>query len=136
MDELDRRIIKILKEDARVPMTKVSKKLDVPETTLYFRINKMLKDGVIEKFTVVLREDNEDLKVAYIKPKDYLISEMSKRVFDRVATEISKHPDVRFVAKCGDHVTVIWHGDEFDPHGIPGVSKVEIVNSVKVYKIS
>lgn len=134
MDELDKKIIQILREDSRIPMTKVSKELGVPETTLYFRINKMLKDGIIEKFTIVLGEDYKNLKVAYIKPKNYLISEMSKRIFDKVAVKISKDPAVRLVAKCDDQIMVMWWGDEFDPNEIPEVDSVKIVDNVKIYK--
>ena len=53
MDEKDYLILKHLSKDARMPIKKIAKKVKLPRSTVYDRINRMKKSGVIKKFTVV-----------------------------------------------------------------------------------
>ncbi len=54
IDELDIKILVELQEDARKSLREISEKLGVAEATVYNRINKMRKLGVIEKFIPVI----------------------------------------------------------------------------------
>ncbi len=48
------KIIRALQTDARKPVLQIAKELDANEATVRRRIEKLLKDGIIERFTVVL----------------------------------------------------------------------------------
>ena len=52
LDEKDRKILGVLLENARLTTAQVSKKTDIPITTVHNRITAMRKSGVIKKFTV------------------------------------------------------------------------------------
>ncbi len=59
-DEKDLRILEALKKDGRKPTSKLSKELGIPRVTIHQRINKMIANGIIKKFTV--RPDYTKLK--------------------------------------------------------------------------
>lgn len=53
-DELDRRLIALLRKDARMPIVKLAKSLGISRTSTYARLQRLQKSGVIEGFTVRL----------------------------------------------------------------------------------
>src|SRR3989344_4771586 len=54
LDNKDQRIIDILKQDSREPIREISKKTKIRPSTVHHRIQKLLENGVIEKFTIKL----------------------------------------------------------------------------------
>ena len=58
MDELDRQILTILRRDARTPYTEIADRIDTSEGTVRNRVDRLLADGVIERFTVATRTGN------------------------------------------------------------------------------
>jgi len=54
IDELDVKILVELQEDARKSLREIAEKLGVAEGTVYNRINKMRRYGVIEKFIPIV----------------------------------------------------------------------------------
>ena len=53
-DNKDMKLIEILKEDSRLPIREISKKAKIRPSTVHQRIQKLIKNNVIEKFTVKL----------------------------------------------------------------------------------
>lgn len=51
-DALDRKLLALLRKDARMPIARLSKSLGVSRATVYARIQKLQQSGVIEGFTV------------------------------------------------------------------------------------
>ncbi len=86
MDELDRHILRRLLENARTPFTDIAKELKVSEATIRKRVNKLIRDGVIKKFTIELGETG--LKAIV------LIKVRSGYQIPKVAEYISKIPEV------------------------------------------
>lgn len=56
LDDVDRRIIKILRSDGRKPFTEVGKELGISDATVHIRVKKMMKQGVIRGFTIQISE--------------------------------------------------------------------------------
>jgi DNA-binding Lrp family transcriptional regulator len=54
MDQKNRKILEILKEDGRVSFTDIADELNVSEGTVRKRVRDMKEDGVIDRFTVEL----------------------------------------------------------------------------------
>jgi len=50
LDEIDVEIIKILQEDCRASLEYIANKLAVPKSTIYYRIRRLEKDGIIEGY--------------------------------------------------------------------------------------
>lgn len=58
MDELDRRILAILRRDSRTPYTEIADRIGTSEGTVRNRVERLLDRGVIERFTVSTRTGN------------------------------------------------------------------------------
>lgn len=53
MDELDKRIIDILMKNSRIPFVRIAKDIGISEGAVRKRVNRLVKDGIIKKFTIV-----------------------------------------------------------------------------------
>jgi DNA-binding Lrp family transcriptional regulator len=58
MDELDREIVSILRQDARTPYTEIAEEVDISEGTVRNRVERLLEEGIIERFTIATRTGN------------------------------------------------------------------------------
>ncbi len=58
MDELDREILDILRRDARLPFTEIAEQVGTSEGTVRNRVDRMVEEGVIERFTVAAQTGN------------------------------------------------------------------------------
>ncbi|GAA0526760.1 DNA-binding transcriptional regulator, Lrp family [Halorubrum aquaticum] len=58
MDDLDRRILSILRRDARTPYTEIADRVGTSEGTVRNRVDRLTEEGVIERFTVTTRTGN------------------------------------------------------------------------------
>ena len=58
MDELDRQILTILRRDARTPYTEIADRVGTSEGTVRNRVEQMVEDGIIERFTVATSTGN------------------------------------------------------------------------------
>ena len=50
LDDIDIEVLKILQKDCRVTLDQMSKMLNVPKSTLHYRIKRLEKQGVIEGY--------------------------------------------------------------------------------------
>ncbi|AKH98354.1 Lrp/AsnC family transcriptional regulator [Halanaeroarchaeum sulfurireducens] len=58
MDDLDREILDFLRRDARRPYTDIADEIGVSEGTVRNRVDRLVDDGVIERFTVSTHTGN------------------------------------------------------------------------------
>ena len=58
MDELDRQILSILRRDARTPYTEIADRVGTSEGTVRNRVERLVEDGIIERFTVATSTGN------------------------------------------------------------------------------
>ena len=58
MDELDRKILNILRRDARTPYTEIADCVGTSEGTIRNRVEQLVESGVIDRFTVATRTGN------------------------------------------------------------------------------
>lgn len=54
VDDVDRTILKILQDDARIAFRKIAQKVGVSEATVFIRVKKLLERGVIRRFTALI----------------------------------------------------------------------------------
>lgn len=54
IDDKDSKIIEILRQNSREPIREISKKTKIRPSTVHQRIQKLVDNGVIEKFTIKL----------------------------------------------------------------------------------
>jgi len=87
---LDMKIIKALQRDARIPIVKLAREVGANEATIRRRVNKLQKEGIIERFTVVL--DYHKLG-RIIKAFIGLRAQPAK--LKEIVDHLSKHPDIQ-----------------------------------------
>lgn len=54
LDAIDRQILAMLEEDAKINIKEIAAKLNMTKTPIYERIKRLEKEGVIEKYVTVL----------------------------------------------------------------------------------
>ena len=58
MDDLDKQILNILRRDSRTPYTEIADRVGTSEGTVRNRVEQLVEDGIIERFTVATRTGN------------------------------------------------------------------------------
>ena len=64
LDDLDKRILKLLQFNCRLSFAELSRELDVAEATVRFRVNRLVKNGVITRFVALLDPAKVGMKVS------------------------------------------------------------------------
>jgi Lrp/AsnC family transcriptional regulator, leucine-responsive regulatory protein len=128
LDLIDRKIINILKSDARTSYRKIAEEIGKTEATVRRRVNSMIDENIIKKFTIVLDDrslDNPTKATIKIAP------DLNK--IKTITEDLAKIPEVtdiwRLSGDCGLFVRVeIPTIEDLDPliegeiSAIPGVS--------------
>jgi DNA-binding Lrp family transcriptional regulator len=90
MDDLDHRLIALLRADARQPISSLSAVLGISRSTVKFRIDRLLSQGVIQGFTVILRADVDSGAIRAVT-----MIEVEGQSADRVQNRLIGFPEVR-----------------------------------------
>lgn len=90
IDTLDMKIIRALQLDARKPISKIAKEVGATEATVRRRIDKLLREGIIERFTVVL--DYHKLGRVI---KAFIGLRVQPAKLREIVDHLSKHPDIQ-----------------------------------------
>jgi Lrp/AsnC family transcriptional regulator, regulator for asnA, asnC and gidA len=91
LDDLDRKLITILQDDARSSASEISRKTGYNENTIRYRIERLKKSGVIKEFTALLNPRMIGLPIAAIMMITTEPNQL-KEVFEKLAIlEETKH---------------------------------------------
>ena len=66
MDDTDRRLVSLLRDNARLPVASLAAILGLSRATVQNRIDRLIRDGVITGFTIKLRPDAEPTVITAI----------------------------------------------------------------------
>jgi DNA-binding Lrp family transcriptional regulator len=114
LDDLDRAIIRLLKEDARLTIAEISDRLNKPESTIHFRIKKLQEKGAIERYTIILGSSLKPKHIAFLvlKVEKPVIEDFLERYLEYITKTLSMLPNVLMVAKSGDDKIVAIVGED------------------------
>jgi Lrp/AsnC family transcriptional regulator, regulator for asnA, asnC and gidA len=141
LDELDKRIIRLLQRNARVPNTEIGRSLEVTETTIRNRVSRLMDEGLIEIVAVVNPKATEATISAF------LLLTVAPPGVHEVAEQIKARPEVRYLslvlgrgqmmieAFFRDHPHLLSFQTEF-LGGLPTVTSMESWVVVHVHKLS
>ena len=91
LDDLDKKLITILQDDARVSASEISRKSGYNENTVRYRIERLKKGGVIKEFTALLNPRMIGLPIAAIMMITTEPNQL-REVFEKLAMlEETKH---------------------------------------------
>jgi Lrp/AsnC family transcriptional regulator for asnA, asnC and gidA len=94
IDDLDLKILCELAQDASISVPKLSKKISVNASVVYSRIKRLVKRGLIKKFTIVINDEALGFGVKALTGIN-----MDSKLRDNVLNELFKIPEVREVAE-------------------------------------
>ena len=96
MTALEKDILNVLTEDARIPFKKIAAMLSVSEEQVQTCVARMEKKGILVKYTAIVNnEKSEDCLVeALIEVK---VTPKKKEGFDGIAKQIASFPEVKAV---------------------------------------
>ncbi len=106
LDDLDRRLIRILQRDARTPFTHIASELGkegekVPDTTIHFRTKKLIKNNVVSRFAALVRPEAFGYHTAAllrIEIGGHILPDISRDRASSFAEELSEEDYVLWAA--------------------------------------
>ncbi|MBD3230749.1 MAG: AsnC family transcriptional regulator [Candidatus Lokiarchaeota archaeon] len=102
LDETYKKIIDHLKEDGRASYSEIAEKLDVSESTVRKRVKKLIKNDVIERFTIKLNPESQEKGVTSFLT---IVPAQSDQSIKDIAGAIVEFPEVEeafyMSGKCG-----------------------------------
>ena len=101
-DDLDLKILSELATDASISVPKLSKKINVNASVVYSRIKRLLKRGLIRKFTIVINDEALGFNVKALTGIN-----MDSKLRDNVLNELFKIPEVREVSEVTGRFDVL-----------------------------
>ena len=127
IDETDKEILTILKDNVRTPFLEIAKQLKISESTVRKRASNLESSGVIKKYSAVI----EPTKMGYGSVAIVGIDVQPEKFLD-VANRLTEFDNVKFVAtSSGDHMvmTGIWMDNAFEPRDFI-TNKIEKIDGV------
>ncbi len=100
MDQLDREILKQLIRDSRKPTSEISRDLQKPNSTIDFRIKKMIEKSIIKGFTVITDQSALSKMFAQIivEVEKPFFTDKYREVIEDVAHRLAENEEVCVVA--------------------------------------
>lgn len=141
LDELDKRIIRLLQRNARVPNTEIGRALDVTETTIRNRVSRLLDEKLIEIVAVV------DPKATEATISAFLLLTVAPADAGTAVDRLRERTEVRYLSRTvgrGQVMAEVFFRDlthllafQTDVLGaLPGVQGVETLLVGEVHKLS
>ncbi|MFC1732651.1 Lrp/AsnC family transcriptional regulator [candidate division KSB1 bacterium] len=99
LDDKDKKILAILKEDSSLSTQQISKKTLIPITTVHNRIKKLREEGIIKGYTVVLDHKKMGRQIAayILLTVDYNLLKKLNISQHNLAKKIRQNPNVEEV---------------------------------------
>ncbi len=102
IDALDMKIIRALQADARKPIVQIANETSANEATVRRRIDKLQKDGIIERFTVVLNYHKLGRVI-----KAFIGIRVEPAKIKAIAEHLTKHPDTHVVYRTSGDTDIV-----------------------------
>ena len=140
MDDLDFQIIKKLQENAKLSYNQIAKMLKTPTSTIHFRVQKMIEEKLIVKFTSIV-----DVGKLGYETVGWVGLTIDPLKTDEIANKIASFDEVRMLSITGGaHNLVIqilsknekelWNFIREKIQTIDGVQNLDVSSSLKIFK--
>lgn len=140
LNETDQKIIEILLENARISYTDLAKQIGISRVAVQSRIQSLVDEGVIERFTAVVNP----IKVG-IQVSAFFNVDVEPKYLDKIAEKLALHPAVTSLYHMTGPSTLHMHGvfknmkemEEFlleTLYSMKGIMRVDTQMLLKRYK--
>ncbi|MEI6104910.1 MAG: Lrp/AsnC family transcriptional regulator [Methanothrix sp.] len=89
LDEIDSNILKLLKQNSRMSYLEMSRRMNISDATVQFRIKRLKEHGIIKKFTITVDPASIGYVVAVI-----MLVQIDADKHDAAKNELSKIPQI------------------------------------------
>ncbi len=138
IDDIDQSLINLLREDGRMAFTDMAKQLSIPESTVRYRVQRLLQADVIQ---IHARLNPKKFAMPHIVTMRFNVE---RSHIDAVAEALAQLSEVQFVAIVTGHYNIIMdacfgtHEDLlrlFETiHAIPGIIHYDSCTALKLLK--
>lgn len=143
IDSLDIEILKILQNDSRIPFTQIAKQLQVPDTTVHFRVRKLIERGIIRKFIVAVSAEKlgyNALALIRIIVGGHIVKDLTLKRTREIAESLMKNDFIRLIG-VGDegnelYMVAIARSKEELESIISGFRRSPDVQEVSVWRLN
>ncbi len=112
MDKIDKKIIEILKKNAREKYVRIAKEVNLTEGAVRQRVNKMISQNIIKRFTVDLGTTIEAIVLIKTDPlKTKSITQQLTTIFNKIF-EVSGEYDIAALVEVDDMDELNYKIDE------------------------
>jgi Lrp/AsnC family transcriptional regulator for asnA, asnC and gidA len=139
IDELDLKIISHLQENGRIPVAELAKKLNQPENTVRYRIERLLKNGVIRRFTALV-----DPRALGLNVSAAVMFKVDPKKLDQLLEKLTSMKDVTNIYQLSgewDLIAVVFAKDIQDLHErveelrrMEGVKEMNVMITTRIIK--
>ncbi|MFX1428332.1 MAG: Lrp/AsnC family transcriptional regulator [Promethearchaeota archaeon] len=140
MDDLDFKIITKLQENAKLSYKQIAKILKSPTSTIHFRVQKMIEEKIIVKFTSII-----DVGKLGYETVGWVGLTIDPLKTEEIANKIASFEEVRMVSiTAGAHNLVVqilsknekelWNFIRENIQTINGVQNLDVSSSLKIFK--
>jgi len=127
MKEKDEEIIRLLKKNSRLSITEMSKILNIPDTTIHYRMKKL--GNIIQKYTVLLDYEKMGLNIYLlrIEIEKYVLNKITKEIVEDIYKDLSKKDEIVSIFRSKEDIFVIMASEDINTNAFkyPGVKNVE-----------
>jgi len=139
LDEIDYKILEILRRDARTPFTEVGRDLGISDATVHVRVKKMIDAGIIKRYTIVVDEEALGRKI-----HGFVLINVNPGSLEEVANQLVKNEGLSGVYEIhgpNDLIVKVEAGDLDEMRNlmlkvreIPNMATSELITVFKVWK--
>jgi Lrp/AsnC family transcriptional regulator for asnA, asnC and gidA len=139
LDEIDYKILETLRRDARTPFTEVGRDLGISDATVHVRVNKMMDEGIIKRYTILVDEEALGRKVhgfALINVNPGSLVDVAKQLVEneRVSAVYEIHGPNDLIVKVEAGDLDEMRNLMLKVREIPNVATSELITVFKVWK--
>jgi DNA-binding Lrp family transcriptional regulator len=140
MDELDEQILDILKQDAKLSYKKIAKMLDIPPSTIHFRIKRMIDEKTIVKFSPIV-----DVGRIGYETVGWVGLTIDPLKINEIGQKIASFKETKMVSVTGgthnlvvqiliENEKELWNFIREKIQAIDGVQNLDVSSSLKIFK--
>lgn len=139
LDETDLKILEALRRNARTPFIDVARDLGISDSTVHFRLKKMLDRGIIKRYTIDVDEKALGRNIC-----SFVFMNVKPGSMKEVAQQLTKYEKIMAIYEIhgsNDLIIKVWASnlDEMRElvlaiRGIPNIVASELNTILKVWK--
>ncbi|RUM47153.1 MAG: AsnC family transcriptional regulator [Hyperthermus sp.] len=125
LDEIDYKMLRLLKDNARISYTRLAQELGLSESAVRKRMTKLLRMGIIKKFTIIYDTKTEIKAFILVRTQPPVsVPEISRRILEldniEAVYEVTGDYDILVMAR-GDTIDDVNKSIDYI-RSIPGVA--------------